>query len=216
MNLKLCISIMAMTTILSFSTKAEVDPSAYRGIIIREGDNAGFLPQFPRKNGVQYWLNQEGYSTFARVDHIYLTYQVWTKDGTAKAGKDYQALEEKDRHSVVWDNQPYAQDRGKWDFWLKVGGKGSRIHLRTYVNDSDRDAAYPNGSMKYFYVILAYPWLEMNGKWCKHKITIGGKIVGCDTWTTSSTANHPKNWTSIQDDHGTPKRIKYVVYIEQH
>ena len=212
MNLRLFVFIMTTTTILSFSTKAELDSSAYTSITIREGHEARFRPLLPMDE-IRYRLNDSGFDHFSRVDHIRLTYHVWTEDGTAKAGKDYLALEEKNRHKFIWTNQPLAQSRDHWEDHLRLVDYPDNWNgLRTYINDEDRDK-YPNGSKKYFYVVLAYPWLEMTGRECtKWNIFI---FNTCDNWRHRSSHNHPWNWDLLAS-HNTPRVIKFVVYIEQH
>ena len=204
--------LLIITAVLSFSAKADVDPSAYRGIVIREGHGARFRPLLPVD--VQYRLNDKGYEVLQRVDHIHLTYHVWTEDGTAKAHKDYLPLEERNRHKFVWANQPYAQSRDHWGDHLKVGGHPDNWNgIQTYINDDDRDK-YPNGSKKYFYVVLAYPWLEMSGRWCKEGFW--NMSFGCSDYERSERREHLSEWADVLKFHNTPNQIKFAIYIEQH
>lgn len=161
---------------------------------------------------------------WAWVDNLELLYHIKTEDGTAKAGKDYQAI---DTH-VSYRAYPRSHSRDNSFNHLIIRDGGARNNQNRGVYPAtnrvfsagniavDPAVAFGPKEAKYFYVTMYNPMLFMNRKYCSSRV---GST--CLYWKTNSWSGYlyeDNSWNGViarNSSINAPKTIKQVVFIVQ-
>ena len=193
----------------------------HRTYIAERGGVTKILPRLGIM--IRYQLKKLDHANFVNVDSLALTYHIKTEDGTAKAPRHYDSMDE----ARVWKSRPSAWEGHSLDN-LYIGRppfknesdiifamhKPSKNQTPCNHPEYEEDATY-EGKFRYFYVVLYNPWLEIHGDKCEGNFQGDIRNINCKNPKRMTDSGYVSNWEQSLVSHNTPREIRYLVLVKQ-